>query len=442
MPAYLSLDAKNFFDTAIGEHGISIAELEKLTEKLEISRETVLQDWKSGHQGWLGIPDDKTSKSLIQSMAHFYSAQGIDTCIVIGIGGSDLGARAAYAALGPIKKGMRLLFAGGNTDPVELHRLIQQIDPMKSILTIISKSGDTVEPMASFLILREVFRKKLGEKKYRQHIVAITDSEQGTLNALANEQGYALLPLQQNIGGRFSVLTSVGLFPLACAGIDIQKIIRGAKEVRDAFVRQKALKNDACLYALLQYQADFYHGQCIHVLMPYSFQLIEMGKWFRQLWAESLGKKSHDADDEGVGPTPVAALGATDQHSQIQLYMEGPRDKTITFIEVKKFDQDISIPKEAKKIQSIAYLANLPLSKIIHAERAATASALTAVGRPNATLTLSTISPESIGALFMFFEIATAIAGRLYSVDPYTQPGVEAGKRAMYTLLGKAGYKK
>ena len=174
--------------------------------------------------------------------------------------------------------------------------------------------------------------------------------------------------------------------------------------------------------------------------MPYSSQLAEFGKWFRQLWAESLGKKISSTDDEGVGPTPIASLGATDQHSQVQLYMEGPLDKTITFIEVKKFDQDVRIPKTAKDIESFAYLAGVPLSRIIHAERAATAEALHMAQRPNMTLTIPHVSPETVGALCLFFEIATGIAGCLYGINTYNQPGVETGKKAMYRILGRPGY--
>ncbi len=440
MADLISFDAKNFFDTAVGDHGASKDELAKLAPRLEKSRDTVLKDWESGKQGWLGVPDEAHLADEVQATADFFLKKRMKTCLVIGIGGSDLGARAAYAALGSAKGGMRLLFAGGNTDPVELSRVLADLDPRSTVVNIVSKSGDTVEPMASFLVIRDLFRKKLGAKRHREHIVATTDLEKGAMNKLTTEEGYAMLPVPNNIGGRFSVLSPVGLFPLACAGVDIKAMLRGAKQVRDRFVKQDASKNDACAYAALQYLADFHRGQSVQVLMPYSAQLAETGKWFRQLWAESLGKKRSPMDDEGVGPTPVAALGATDQHSQVQLYMEGPRDKTVTFIEVKNFAADVRIPAGAKDVAPLAYLAGTPLSKIIHAERAATAKALKEAGRPNATLTIPTVSPESLGALFLFFEIATGVAGGLYGIDPYDQPGVEAGKKAMYHLLGRPGF--
>ena len=436
MSHLLKLDTKNFFARAPYQSGVTQVELERVKPLMEKAKERLLLEWKTGRQGWLGVSDDMVLLKYITTCARMYKKKGMKTCLVIGIGGSDLGARAAYAALGYGKKGMRLVFAGGNTDPVELYRILQDIEPRKTVVNIISKSGDTVEPMTSFLIVRDFFKKKLG-KKYAQHIVATTDMDVGSLHALAIQEKYVLLPVPKNIGGRFSILTAVGLFPLACAAIDIKKILKGAEHIREKFILEKSFDNAACVYGALQYIADFRHGQSIQVLMPYSSQLYETGKWFRQLWAESLGKKKNPSDDEGVGPTPVAALGATDQHSQMQLYMEGPRDKTITFIEIEKFEKDMRVPASAKDIPSLSYLSGVSMTRIIHAEREASAQALRDAGRPNMTIFLRDISTESFGALILHFEIATAIAGCLYGINTYDQPGVEAGKRAMYALLGK-----
>jgi glucose-6-phosphate isomerase len=199
-------------------------------------------------------------------------------------------------------------------------------------------------------------------------------------------------------------------------------------------------RNAASIYAALHVIGDVKRKQGIHVLMPYVHDLQEFGRWYRQLWAESLGKKyNRGRDIVYAGPTPIAALGATDQHSQIQLYMEGPPNKIITFIETRSFRSDLRVPPSAKDLPGMAYLASVPLAKILHAERAATAEALRAAKRPNGTLVIPAVNPETVGALFQFFAIATAMAGELYEINTYDQPGVETGKRTMNALLGKPG---
>lgn len=424
-------DASNMMHKSVGRHGATPQQIQANQSALKRAKATLLKDWKQGTQGWLGCPEDSQLLTeihrIVQEKKHF------TTCLVIGIGGSDLGARAAYQALKHTGKGMTLEFAGGNTDPDELEEILSRLDLSKTVVNIISKSGDTVEPMSTFFVVRELLKKKFG-KSFSHHIVATTDADCGSLRALADREGYDTLPIPKNIGGRFSVLTAVGLFPLACAGIDIKKILQGAASVRDEFRRKK--DDIASQHALHQYLADQERRQHIHVLMPYSSRIEQFGRWYRQIWAESLGKKTNlDGDTVNVGPTPVAALGVTDQHSQIQLYVEGPNDKTVTFIEVEKFDSSLSVPTGAKDIKPLAYLSKIPFSRIIHAERKGTAEALRLANRPNGTLSIPGINPETVGALFMFFQIATGICGELYGINTYNQPGVEEGKRVASTLL-------
>lgn len=424
-------DASNMTQKSVGRHGASPQQIQAKQSALARAKATLVKDWKQGAQGWLGCPDDAKLLTeihrVVQEKKHF------TTCLVIGIGGSDLGARAAYQALRHTGKGMLLEFAGGNTDPDELEDVLSRLDLSKTVVNIISKSGDTVEPMSTFFVVRDLLKKKFG-KNFSHHIVATTDADCGSLRALAEREGYDTLPIPKNIGGRFSVLTAVGLFPLACAGIDVKKILRGAASVRDDFRKSKA--DTASQFALNQYLSDSERRQSIHVLMPYSSRLEQFGRWYRQIWAESLGKKLNvDGDTVNVGPTPIAALGVTDQHSQIQLYVEGPNNKTVTFIEVEKFDSSLSVPVGAKDIKPLAYLSKIPFARIIHAERKGTAEALRLANRPNGTLSIPSISPESIGALFMFFQIATGVAGELYNINTYNQPGVEEGKRVASTLL-------
>lgn len=403
MEKYLSYDGKNM---------LLASELKSLRSRLSAAKQAVEEDASSGRQGWMALPDDTEMIRRVKSAAK--QAAKFENCLVLGIGGSDLGARAIYKALGKSKAGMKLNFAGGNTDPDELYNALAQLDLKKTLVNIISKSGDTIEPMSAFEIVKQLFKKKVG-KNYNQHILATTDQSSGSLRAMVDSEKFGSLPIPKNVGGRFSVLTDVGLFPLACAGISITDILNGAASERS--------HEEAEVFAGLQYLA-YQKNQKIQILMPYSESLREFGFWFRQLWAESLGKKfNREGRVINTGPTPVAALGATDQHSQIQLYNEGPNDKTITFIEVDKFHHDMVRPD------------GLALSKIIHAEREATAKALKDNQRPNGTIHIPEVSATTIGALVMFFEIATAISGELYDVNAYDQPGVEAGKKNLKKLL-------
>lgn len=433
---YLAYDFRNMLRPAVGLHGADEKFLEINAKRLTEAKNGVLAEWKNRQQGWLSCPDDKPLVERIRKLAARKSA--FDTCLVLGIGGSDLGARAAYQALKHTAKGgMKLAFAGSNTDPDELHETLAGLDWQKTLINIISKSGDTIEPLSAFLIAREKLIKAVGEKKHAAHIVATTDRERGALRKLAQRFGYDTLPVPDNIGGRFSVMTAVGLFPLACAGIDIVGLLKGAAQIRTNFTKGKQATDEASIFALLQFLADTERRQNIHVLMPYSSRLREMGHWYRQIWAESLGKKFNLAGDVvHIGPTPISALGATDQHSQIQLYNEGPNNKTVTFIKVTKFDRGLKVPDSAKLLPGLEYLSGIRLQKIIHAELAGTAESLRANKRPNGTLAVPEISPESVGALFMFFEIATALAGHLYAINPYDQPGVEEGKVIARRLLG------
>lgn len=405
--ALLSLDASH------------MPSAKSLTSQLVPVKLQIRAEWKSGMQGWLGLPDDVASIARAKKVLA-KAPKGIDTLLVIGIGGSDLGTRAIWHALALKSHGMRLVFAGGNTDPDELEEVLAGLDLSKTLVNIVSKSGDTIEPMSAFLIVRERLKKAVG-KSFASHIVATTGIGKGSLWALAEKEGYATVPVPTNVGGRFSVLSDVGIFPVVAAGLNASAMLRGAKWVRDSFF------DEAATFAAMQYEAATKQKQKIHVLMPYASSLHPFAFWYRQLWAESLGKK-------GKGPTPVAALGATDQHSQLQLYMEGPSDKTFTFIDVARFDHDVTVPN-ADIVPSLSFLSGHKLSRIIHAEREGTSGALTKAKRPNMTLTVPKVDEASLGALFMFFQIAVAAYGHLSGVNPYDQPGVEEGKKIAHRIL-------
>lgn len=428
----LSYDVQRMLEpTTIG--ALSPEILKEMQQRIQQAKQQVVRDWKQGHQGWLSCPDDKKTLSHIKQLAK--KKKQYHTCLVIGIGGSDLGSRAAYQALRQQGKGMKLEFLGANTDPDEIAEVLRRLDLKKTLVNIISKSGDTVEPMVTFAIVWEKLQAACG-KKAAEHVVATTDQLTGSLHEFARLHQIETLPVPQNIGGRFSVLTAVGLFPLACAGISIEHLLRGAKSMRDTFLKHKTA-GDIGQFAALHAMAMIIQKRNIHVCMPYHAKLDGFSKWFRQLWAESLGKKKClDGSIRHVGPTPIASMGATDQHSQIQLYMEGPQDKCITFIEVQAFSTEITVPRVIKQFPALAFLAGKRMSDIIHAEREATSRALSQAGRPNGTIRIQRLDAGSMGALFIFFECATGMMGSLLEVNPYDQPGVEAGKRAMYAILG------
>jgi glucose-6-phosphate isomerase len=438
---FIAYDPTLMFTDCSGCVGATGDENKELFRSLERVQSELLRQKDAGSVGFFGIPDRKQEFRAVETLASAV-ANKFRTLIVIGIGGSDLGARALYRALKRPGQGMDIEFIGANTDPEEIAALLRRVDLKRSVLNIISKSGDTIEPMSAFLLLRDKLIKAVGLKQHREQVIATTDAAKGTLRQIAEREGYRTLPVPADIGGRFSALTVVGLFPAACAGIPVKELIAGAKDTLDAFFSQTPRKNSPLLFAGLHHEAYVRRTQHISVLMPYADGLKEFGAWFRQLWAESLGKK-HDRQGKIVfhGLTPVAALGATDQHSQIQLYNDGPLDKIVTFIEIEKFRDDFKVPDPYPEIEGVAYMAGHSFGEIIHAERRATALALAKSGRPSGTLLISAITPRAIGGLMFFFQLATAAMGELMNINIYDQPGVEDGKKAMYAILGRRGYK-
>lgn len=426
----------------IGRAGCGDDELAELVRRLEEVRTALREQHRRQAVGFFRIPEMRSELRKARTLAE-ETQRKFKTVIVCGIGGSDLGARTFLSALGGAKKGMKVEFIGANTDPEEIADLLDRVDLRKAAINIVSKSGDTIEPMSTFLLLRDRLAKKVGVKKVGRHVIATTDQSEGTLRLLAQREGYAVLPVPRDIGGRFSALTPVGLFPAACAGIDVGGLLAGAGDALEDFWSAPVGENGPLMHAGLHYDAYVRRFQHISVLMPYAAKLEDFAFWFQQLWAESLGKK-YDRGDREVhhGLTPVAALGATDQHSQLQLYNEGPADKIVTMIEVERFRADFAVPTPFKDVEGVAYMGGRRFSEIIRGECAATASALAHHGRPSGTLHIREITPKSVGALMMFFMLATAAMGELLNVNAYDQPGVEQGKRTLYALLGRKGYGK
>ena len=376
------------------------------------------------------------------TMGHF------DNILVLGIGGSALGGMAVCEALlkpywnflteEQRNKFPRIFFLD-NVDPDQINGLLDILDLKKTLVNVITKSGDTAETMSQFMILKNRLQEEIGDN-YVRHIVSTTDRNAGILRQISNEEGYKTFAIPDDVGGRFSVFSAVGLLPFALVGIDIEALMQGVKDMDLALKNTDVNNNIAAQNALIHYLLDTQKGKNMSVMMPYSSRLKYVSDWYVQLWAESLGKeKDLNGNTVHIGPTPVKALGATDQHSQIQLYNEGPNNKIINFIRVKEFDTTLDIPK-IFEFTGVGYLGGNTVNSLINAEADATKVALTDYKRPNVTITLEKIDPYNIGQLLYMFEVQTAIAGALYNINTFNQPGVEQAKNYTYALMGRAGY--
>ena len=444
----IRLDYTNMMSPAING-GITTGQWSDAATAFGAAHQAVADQHGGGTLGFLDLPDDRalhhTTLDFVQRVRARQGSDRLTDVVVLGIGGSALGPIALRTALrtpqwNQLDDGARggnpRLHVLDNVDPANITALLARLDLRKSLFVVTSKSGGTAETMAQYLVVRARLVAALGDVAARERLVFVTDPQKGALRAIARAEQVAALEIPANVGGRFSVLTPVGLLPAALIGIDTGELLAGAADMRRRCASSVLDKNIAGAFATLQHVSDTRYGRHVQVLMPYSDALRDMAAWFVQLWAESLGK--HRADgDAGVGPTPLAALGATDQHSQVQLFMEGPGDKTITFVGVDEGGADVEIPRLHGDIPELAYLGGHHLSELLDIERRATAGALARRGRPNMTLTLERVDPWHVGALLMFLEMATAYAGHLYGVNAFDQPGVELGKQFTYAMLGR-----
>jgi glucose-6-phosphate isomerase len=365
------------------------------------------------------------------------------TLVVLGIGGSSLGLLSLNAALRTpfpaLEKEPRLAVLD-NIDPVRIGAYLDALNPRDTLLNVITKSGDTAETMSEFLIFRKWFTDALGAADARDHIIVTTDRKKGALRKIADEAGYPSFEVPDGVGGRFSVLTPVGLLPAALLGMNIRALLAGAGTMDKRLSRAELMENPAYLGAVLHWIA-YGAGRPLSVMFAYSDQLYLLADWYRQLWAESLGKKSSRAGVVvSVGPTPIKALGVTDQHSQVQLYKEGPDDKVYTFLVVEKFARSVPIPGVGEGLEAVAYLGGHTLNELLAAEELATEIALAKAGRPVSRIVFPEVTPADIGEYYHFLEVQTVAAGALFDIDPLNQPGVEEGKQFAYGIMGRPGF--
>ena len=442
----MKFDFNNMMETFVGEHGFSEAELETMEGAASSAVQAVQKRRGTGWLGWMELPyqQPETLNRIREVAERFRECRDF---VVLGIGGSALGTIALKSALlhpwhdllPAERRGVPRLHVLDNVDPRWLGTFLDLLEPESTCVNVISKSGSTAETMSQFLWMRDWLKKGVG-KRYTDRIVVTTDAVKGALRAMAKEEGFEAFTIPEGVGGRFSVLSPVGLFPAAVVGIDIESMLEGAASADAAAKADNLWENQALMMAVLAY-LSFRKGRNIWVMMPYVQALRDVADWFRQLWAESLGKAVNRRGVEvHVGQTPVKALGTTDQHSQVQLYIEGPHDKVVHFIGVEDYGLDLEIPAERTGQDSLDYLGGHTFNELIKAEQEATALALAEAGRPNCTHTIPKVTPFTLGELFFTLEMATAYSGELYDIDAFNQPGVEAGKVATYALLGRPGY--
>lgn len=447
----IKLDYNNMLAPRLGggDHGIDPARLDALAPRFREIHEDTERRRASGELGFFDLTDAGEVVDQIEAFANGVG-QAFENVVVLGIGGSALGTLALRTALlDPFwnelddenREFFPRLYVLDNVDPATLGPFLERIDLRRTLFVVVSKSGGTAETMSQYLIVRERLEAELGGDGYRGHLLFTTDPANGVLRRLADEEGISTLPIPANVGGRFSVLSAVGLLPAALVGIPIRELLDGARAMDERCRTPELRDNPAALFAALQFLADTEQSAPIHVMMPYSDRLRDVADWFRQLWAESLGKqRSRDGAEVFAGPTPVKALGATDQHSQVQLYIEGPFDKTITFLSAADGGPDLQIPALYPDIPELGYLGGHSLGELLHTEMEATEAALTQRGRMNMRIDLPAVDARSLGELFMLLQIATVYAGGLYGIDPLDQPGVELGKQLTYGIMGRAGF--
>ncbi|MBM4396250.1 MAG: glucose-6-phosphate isomerase [Deltaproteobacteria bacterium] len=385
-----------------------------------------------GRAGFLEVPGDVAAADRVIAAAaavprHFRKV------LVLGIGGSGLGAQAALAALAPIPAapGAREVRVLANVDPASVAAALAWFDPADTLLDVVTKSGNTVETLSQFALFADRIRAARGDEGLRDGVVMTTDPEKGPVRRIADKIGCVALDVPPRVGGRFSVLTPVGLFPLALAGCDVRAMLAPAEAVLAALRAAPGAGHPSVLSAAI-HEALLAGGAGIRVLWAYCDRLAALGDWFSQLWAESLGKA-------GAGQTPVRAIGSTDQHSLLQLFMEGPADKCFTFVTVDGPAPELPLPDLSALDPDLAEFAGLPLGRVFDALRMGTMTALAKSGRPVMRIRVPRLDEAAVGALFAHFEVETAVAGYLRGIDPFDQPGVEAGKRYAHGVLGKPG---
>lgn len=454
----LTIDYANCLSDRVGEHGLDpdlLSETGDAAEAARVLTERLAGSRGSGWERWRDLPFEPMRSEHVRAVREMVEARRGDceNLVVLGIGGSALGNIALQSALRPAtwnlmsssRRGGPRMFVIDNVDPDHFALVLASCEEWggldRTVFNVISKSGETAETAAQFMIVRGMLRERLGSR-WAERVVGITDPKAGTMRSICDREGIATLPVPEGVGGRFSVLSPVGLFSAAMCGIGVEALLDGAAEMDERCGRGSLLENPAAMLAWLLVELGARSGKTCHVMMPYANSLYSFADWFRQLWAESLGKTATSvAGPIHMGFTPIKALGATDQHSQIQLYRDGPNDKVVCFLEVERFSRDVEIPV-GLGVEALEYLEGSSLARLLNTEKRATEYALVESQRPNLTIRWPTIDERHVGQFIQLWEVATAYAGLMLGIDAYDQPAVETGKKATFGLMGRAGFER
>jgi len=364
---------------------------------------------------FLHLPEDEKTTKEIQKYVKTLKYKNI---VMIGIGGSILGGKMLIESL-KNEKTPRVI-ALDNIDPDFFTEIISKTNLKESIFVIASKSGDTIETIANFIALKNILEKQ--KISWRKNAIIITENNDNFLNKIAKKEKIKCFHISKDVCGRFSVLGPMGLVPAALAKIDINKILKGAISAKNIFEKTPNT-HPASILAEMQFKAYTKQKKPITVIFPYSKKLSSFADWYIQLLSESIGK------NKKIGPTPLKAIGVTDQHSQLQLFMDGPDNKFIIFIEIENFENKIKINGESLKNSTLSYLQNVEMGQLLNAEKRAIEETFNKKGRPNITLKLNKLNEENIGSLIYIFELQVALLGEIFNVNAFDQPGVELGKK-------------
>jgi glucose-6-phosphate isomerase len=431
------LDVSGMLHDAIGADGLTRGEIEALTERASEAARGLRARRAAGELPVFDLPQRSDMVRDITALARQVREE-VDTLVVLGIGGSALGSRAVVQALAD---GSRRVEVADNVDPWSFGQLLDSLDLTRTAFNVVSKSGETAATMAQFLIVRDRLLRALGAIDYQPRVIVTTDGEHGSLRQIVNDEGFRDLVVPAGVSGRFSVLTAAGLFPAAVAGVRIEDVMAGAAWMDGRLRAENLWENPAHLLGALLYLAETKRHKNVVVLMPYTDRLRAFARWFGQLWAESLAKSSDlEGNPTHSGQTPQPAVGATDQHSQLQLYLDGPPDKVVMFIRVEDHGRDIEIPTAYGDLEGVGYLSGKSLGALLNMEQRATELAVQKHGRMTLTLSLPQLNAFTLGQLFVLFQAATAFAGALHRVNSWDQPAAEEGRRLTFGLAGRKGW--
>lgn len=436
-------------DSVLSNSGFNI--YQNFQDTFEAKKDIILSvtngDKSNDMIGWQDLPDNQ--KEVVNDIKDYCNEarERFDYFVVLGVGGSALGAKVLFNSLCDSFYNLRTkdrnkapkFFVLDNIDPDEINGLLEVIELDKTLFNVVSKSGGTTESCLQFSTFFDMMVDILGEQEAKHHFVFTTDKNVGVLSKLEKEEGFKTFYVPSNVGGRFSVLCPVGLLPACMLGIDIQALLQGAGDM-NAICQGDKSENIAYKKAVLEYVLN-QKGVKMIVTMPYSSKLKEFSFWYAQLLGESIGKKCDRQGNEiNCGLTPVSALGSTDQHSQLQLYMEGPKDKLIVFLEVEDFGSTLTCESKGLDLVEFQLLKNVEFGKLLNTERQATMCGLRRESLPIMQISIPKLDAYNLGQLFMLAQYEIAFLGELYNINAYNQPGVEFGKKITLASLGKDEY--